>query len=93
MYESLRLPNGIYLSCISLDVAFDENGRHINPLTACLTEKVAGVMGLLNKCGWQARSAQNVSLPHQYLLMARQGASKKISAGFMPARLQSGRSF
>ncbi|MBN1087273.1 hypothetical protein JNO12_24205 [Erwinia aphidicola] len=69
--------NGIYLSCISLDAAFDENGRQINTLTARLTGHVEGVVALLNECGWQARSAQKVSLPHLYFLMARQGASGK----------------
>lgn len=86
--------NGIHLSRTSLDVAFNDKGRQINPLTARLTGNIDCVVALLNDCGWQARSAQDVSLPHRYLLMARQGASKKeISAGFMPARLQSGRSF
>ncbi|WP_336796292.1 DUF2913 family protein [Erwinia aphidicola] len=69
--------NGIYLSRTSFDVAFDDKGRQINPLTAHLTGNVDGVVALLNECGWQARSAQDVSLPHQYLLMARQGASVK----------------
>lgn len=69
--------NGIYLSRTSLDVAFDENGRQINPLTVRLTGNVEGAVALLDECGWQARSAHNVSLPHQYFLMARQGASGK----------------
>ena len=69
--------NGIYLSRTSLDVGFDENGRQINPLTAHLTGNVDGVAALLNERGWQGRSAKDVSLPHQYLLMARQGASGK----------------
>ena len=44
--------NGIYLSRANLDVAFDDSGRQINPLTARLTGNVAGVMKLFNRCGW-----------------------------------------
>ncbi|HHJ3099889.1 TPA: DUF2913 family protein, partial [Escherichia coli] len=36
--------NGIYLSRANLDVAFDDSGRQINPLTARLTGSVAGVV-------------------------------------------------
>jgi hypothetical protein len=39
--------NGIYLSRGNLDVAFEDSGRQINPLTARLTGNVAGVMKLL----------------------------------------------
>ncbi len=70
--------NGIYLSRTSLDVAFDENGRQINPLTARLTGSVAGVMTLFNRCGWQVESAQDDSLPHQFTLTARQGVSGEV---------------
>lgn len=49
--------NGIYLSRTSLDVAFDENGRQINPPMVRLTGNVAGVVKLFNLCGWQADSA------------------------------------
>ncbi len=56
--------NGIYLSLTIQDVAFDDRGRQIKPLTAHLTVNVDGVVTLLNECGWQARSAQKVSLPH-----------------------------
>lgn len=35
--------NGIYLSRASLDVAFDDKGRQINPLMVRLTGNVAGV--------------------------------------------------
>ncbi|MDI3438860.1 DUF2913 family protein [Erwinia sp. V90_4] len=69
--------NGIYLSRTRLDVAFDENGRQINPLTAHLTGNVDDVVALLNECGWQAASAQDDSLPHQFTLIARQGVSEK----------------
>ncbi|EKL9635510.1 hypothetical protein RC452_004414 [Salmonella enterica] len=48
--------NGIYLSRANLDVAFDDSGRQINPLTARLTGNVAGVMKLFNRCGWQSLS-------------------------------------
>ncbi|EBA2748713.1 hypothetical protein B6169_24530 [Salmonella enterica] len=44
--------NGIYLSRANLDVAFDDSGRQINPLTARLTGNVAGVMELFERCGW-----------------------------------------
>lgn len=69
--------NGIYLSRASLDVAFDDSGRQINPLTARLTGNVAGVMKLFNRCGWQAEPESGVSLPHQYSLMAGQGVPGK----------------
>ncbi|EBC2122379.1 hypothetical protein VYS61_004626 [Salmonella enterica] len=69
--------NGIYLSRANLDVAFDDSGRQINPLTARLTGNVAGVMKLFNRCGWQAESESGASLPHQYSLMARQGVPGK----------------
>ncbi|EGU3705119.1 DUF2913 family protein [Salmonella enterica] len=69
--------NGVYLSRTSLDIAFDDNGRQINPLTARLTGNVAGMMKLFNRCGWQAEPAGDVSLPHQFMLMARQGVSGK----------------
>lgn len=64
--------NSIYLSWGNLDVAFDDNGRQINPLTARLTGNVAGVMKL-----WQAEPESGASLPHQYSLMARQGVPGK----------------
>lgn len=64
--------NGIYLSRANLDVAFDDSGRQINPLTARLTGNVAGVMKLFNRCDWQAEPESGTSLPHQYSLMARQ---------------------
>lgn len=69
--------NGIYLSRANLDVAFDDSSRQINPLTARLTGNVAGVMKLFNRCGWQADPESGASLPHQYLLMARQGVPGK----------------
>lgn len=39
--------NGIYLSRTSLDVAFDDSGRQINPLPVRLTGNVAGGMKLV----------------------------------------------
>ncbi|MDU3756567.1 MAG: DUF2913 family protein [Klebsiella pneumoniae] len=45
--------NGIYLSRTSLDVAFNENGQQINPLTARLTGNIAGVGELFESCGWK----------------------------------------
>lgn len=69
--------NGIYLSRANLDVAFDDSGRQINPLTARLTGNVVGVMKLFNRCGWQAEPESGASLPHQYSLMAGQGVPGK----------------
>ncbi|MGU7277774.1 DUF2913 family protein, partial [Salmonella enterica subsp. enterica serovar Morehead] len=69
--------NGIYLSRANLDVAFDDSGRQINPLTARLTGNVAGVMKVFNRCSWQAEPDSGISLPHQYSLIARQGVSGK----------------
>ena len=67
--------NGIYLSRANLDVAFDDTGRQINPLTARLTGNVAGVMKLFNHCGWQAESEGDASLPHHFTLMTGQGVT------------------
>ncbi|HBV9946209.1 DUF2913 family protein [Klebsiella aerogenes] len=67
--------NGIYLSRANLDVAFDDTGRQINPLTARLTGNVAGVMKLFNHCGWQAESKGDASLPHHFTLMTGQGVT------------------
>lgn len=69
--------NGIYLSRTNLDVAFDNDGHQVNPLTAQLTGNVAGVIKVLNRCGWLAESMHDASLPHQFTLMARQGVSGK----------------
>ncbi|HCM1865996.1 TPA: DUF2913 family protein [Salmonella enterica subsp. houtenae serovar 43:z4,z32:-] len=69
--------NGVYLSRPNLDAAFDDNGHQVNPLMAQLTGNVEGVMKLFNRCGWQAEPAGDVSLPHQFTLMARQGVSEK----------------
>lgn len=69
--------NGIYLSRANLDVAFDDSGRQINPLTARLTGNVVGVMKVFNRCGWQAEPESGASLPHQYSLMAGQGVRGK----------------
>lgn len=64
--------NGIYLLRTNLNVAFDNSGRQINPLIARLSGNVAGVMKLFNHCGWQAEPDSDVSLSHQYSLMAWQ---------------------
>lgn len=64
--------NGIYLSRTNLDAAFDDDGRQINPLLTRLTGNVEGVVKLFNRCGWQAESALDASLPHQFMLVARQ---------------------
>ena len=69
--------NGIYLLRTNLDIAFDDNGRQINPLMARLTGNVVGVTKLFNRCGWQAEPEGDASLPHQFTLMARQGVSGK----------------
>lgn len=69
--------NMIYLSRSNLNVAFDNNGRQINPLTARLTGNVAGVIKLFNRCGWQAEPESGASLPHQFTLRAGPGVSVK----------------
>ncbi|MCT7071353.1 DUF2913 family protein [Salmonella enterica] len=69
--------NGIYLTRANLDAAFDDNGRQINPLMARLTGSIAGMMKVFERCGWQAEPAGDVSLPHQFTLMVRQGVSEK----------------
>lgn len=69
--------NNIYISQANLDVAFDDNGQQISPLIARLSGNVAGVLKVFNRCGWQAEPECDTSLPHQYLLMGRQGVSGK----------------
>ena len=64
--------NGIYLSRTNLDAAFDDDGQQVKSLMARLTGNVGGVVKLFNRCGWQAESAQDASLPHQFMLVARQ---------------------
>ncbi|HBE5944010.1 TPA: DUF2913 family protein [Escherichia coli] len=62
--------NGIYLSRTNLDATFNDDGRQINPLMARLTGNVTGVVKLFNRCGWQADSAQDTTLSHQFMLVA-----------------------
>ncbi|EMO8006868.1 DUF2913 family protein [Salmonella enterica] len=69
--------NGIYLSRANLDAAFDDNGRQINPLMARLTGSIAGMMKVFERCGWQAEPEGDISLSHQFMLLARQGVSGK----------------
>lgn len=69
--------NGIYLSRANLDVAFDDSGRQINPLTARLTGNLAGLMKLFDRCGWQAEPEGDASLPHLFTLIARQGEPRR----------------
>ncbi|HBV9990632.1 TPA: DUF2913 family protein [Klebsiella aerogenes] len=69
--------NGIYLSRGNLDVAFDDSGRQVNPLTARLTGNVAGLMKLFTSCDWQVEPEGDDSLPHQYSLKAGQGVPGK----------------
>lgn len=64
--------NGIYLSRTNLDIAFDDNGRQINPLIARLTGNVAGVMKLFNRCRCRQGPEGNALLTHQFTLMASQ---------------------
>ena len=64
--------NGIYLSRTNFNVAFNDNGQQINPLTTRLTGNVAGVMKLLNRCGWHVEPEENASQPYQFTLIARQ---------------------
>ncbi|HGM6668211.1 TPA: DUF2913 family protein [Serratia marcescens] len=71
--------NGIYLSRTNLDAAFDDDGRQINPLLARLTGNVGGVVKLFNRCGWQTESAQDASLPHQFMLVARQVSGSHLN--------------
>lgn len=84
--------NGIYLSRTSLDVAFDDKGRQVKPLTAHLTGNVAGMIVLLEGGGWQV-SAESVPAP-PVLSDGQTGSIRKmINDGAAPGRLQSDRSF
>lgn len=40
---------------------------------------VGGVVKLFNRCGWQAESAQDASLPHQFMLVARQVSERTLT--------------
>ncbi|MGR0455667.1 DUF2913 family protein (plasmid) [Escherichia coli] len=71
--------NGIYLSRTNLDVAFNDSGQQINPLTARLSGNVAGVVKLFNRCGWQTEPEGDASLPCQFTLTARQGGPEKYN--------------
>lgn len=71
--------NGIYLSRTNLDVAFNDSGQQINPLTARLSGNVAGLVKLFNRCGWQAEPEGDASLPCQFTLTARQGGPEKYN--------------
>lgn len=42
-----------------------------------ITGNVGSLVKPFNRCGWQAEPESDASLPHQYLLMARQGVSGK----------------
>lgn len=66
--------NGIYFSRTNLDVAFDEDGKQVNPLMVRLTGNVAALAKLFECCGWQAEP--DVSPSHQYNLTALQGMSE-----------------
>lgn len=65
--------NTIHLSHGNLDVAFDDDGWQVYPLMARLIGRMADLEGLLNHCSWQAETVCDISLPHQYVLMVRQG--------------------
>ncbi|MDU7483719.1 MAG: DUF2913 family protein [Hafnia alvei] len=65
--------NSIHLSHSNLDLAFDDDGWQVNPLMARLSGRVVDLEGLLNRCGWQAETVCDISLPHQYVLRVRQG--------------------
>ncbi|HBR1414081.1 TPA: DUF2913 family protein [Klebsiella pneumoniae] len=69
--------NGIYLSRTSLEAAFDDNGRQINPLKVLLTGNVAEVVKLFNSSDWHAEPENDESLSNQYTMMVRQGVSEK----------------
>ena len=65
--------NGVYLPGLILMSLLTMMVIRLNPLMAQLTGNVAGVIKLFNRCGWQAASAHDTSLPHQFTLMVRQG--------------------
>ncbi|WP_439292265.1 MULTISPECIES: DUF2913 family protein [Rahnella] len=44
--------NAIFLSSFSLDAAFDDDGKQITPLMVRVTGSVAGLVKLLDRCGW-----------------------------------------
>lgn len=69
--------NGIYLSRSSLDAAFDDDGRQINPLVAHLTGNVEGLVELFIRSDWQVEPDHDAPRPYRYTLMVRQGVSGK----------------
>ncbi|HBC1344172.1 TPA: DUF2913 family protein [Escherichia coli] len=64
--------NGIYLSRSSLDAAFDDDGRQINPLIVLLTGNVPGLVKLFIRSDWQVQPDDAASLTYQHLLIARE---------------------
>lgn len=64
--------NGIYLSRSSLDAAFDDDGRQINPLLVRLTGNVPGLVTLFIRSDWQVQPDDAASLTYQHLLIARE---------------------
>ena len=63
--------NGIYLSRSSLDAAFDDDGRQINPLLVRLTGNVPGLVTLFIRSDWQVQPEGDASLTYLHRLLAR----------------------
>ena len=64
--------NSICLLKSALDIAFNEEGIQILPIPARISGKVEALNELLKSCGWIALQEEDASLPHQFMLMARQ---------------------
>lgn len=62
--------NGIYIPLTNLDTAFDNNGRHINPLIARLTGGITELIQIFHRCEWQAVPAREAPRSQQHILKA-----------------------
>ena len=63
--------NGIYLSRSSLDAAFDDDGRQINPVLVRLTGNVPGLVTLFIRSDWLVQPEGDASLTYLHRLLAR----------------------
>ncbi|HBI6868973.1 TPA: DUF2913 family protein [Enterobacter cancerogenus] len=65
--------NSICLLKSALDIAFTQDGEQILPVPARISGQVEALNELLKSCGWIALPEGDVSLSHQYSLIAGEG--------------------
>lgn len=64
--------NSICLLKSALDIAFNQDGEQVLPVSARISGQFEALNELLKSCGWIAVPEVNASLPHQFMLMVRQ---------------------